>query len=156
MGKRGPRPVPKTLRIARGTDKKRPRPNEPEEVSGEMIKPEWLGVFASEKWDELIPILRGRRTYAPAYVDFLAAFCQAYDDMRRADAAITANGDEYLTSEKTGALYLHPAVGIKLNAIDRMAKFGREFGLSPTSIRDIQADKEKAVSGKSGYFGKQA
>lgn len=153
MGKRGPRPTPKALQIARGTERKRPRPNEPDEVAGEMMKPEWLGPLASEKWDELIPIMRRRGTYSPAYVDFLAAFCQAYEDMRNADNTLRQNGSEYLVSNRTGNQYLHPAVGIKLNAIDRIAKFGREFGLSPTSIRDVQADKtQPETNSKKRFF----
>lgn len=152
MGKRGPRAEPRTLAIAKGSWRAKKKPGEPDEVTGEMVRPYWLGPLATEKWDELIPIMQGRGTYSPAYVDFLAAYCQAFEDMRHADDAIRQNGSEYLESEKTGALYLHPAVGIKFNAIDRMAKFGREFGLSPTSIRDIQADKAPAASSKKRFF----
>lgn len=152
MGKAGPRKQPRTLAIASGSWRGKKYPGEPDEVTGEMVVPHWLGPDAREKWFELIPIMQGRGTYSPAYVDSLALYCQAFEDMRHADDAIRDNGSEYLVSEKTGALYLHPAVGIKFNAIDRMAKFGREFGFSPASVRDVQVNKTPTTSDKKRFF----
>ncbi len=140
MGKRGPRPEPLAIRLAKGTDKKRPRPAEPNEVGGEMVRPEWLGPIASAVWDSTLTVLRARRTVSPAYIDFLAVYCQAHQDMHDAMDIINEEG-RFVHSDK-GGVYQHPAVGMYGKAIERIGKFGREFGLSPTSIRDIQANAE--------------
>lgn len=151
MGKRGPRPEPLSVRIAKGTERKRPRPEEPVEVVGEMPKPEWLGPIASAKWEEMIAVLAGRNTVSPAYVDFLALYCQAHEDYHHACETIDREG-EFVHSEK-GGVYQHPAVGMKHKAIERIAKFGREFGFSPTSIRDIQVTAaESKKTGKERFF----
>src|SRR6266851_3520845 len=131
MGKRGPRPDPKSICIAKGTERKRQRPAEPDEVQGEMPKPEWLGPLASVKWDEMMAVLEGRKTVSPAYVDFLSLYCQAWQDLHDAEETIESDG-EFVHSDK-GGVYQHPAVGKKHKAIERIAKFGREFGFSPTS-----------------------
>lgn len=152
MGKRGPRPEPRTLQIAKNTWRAKKRPAEPDEVDGEMERPEWLGPIAAEKWDQMIPILVGRKTVSPAYVDFLAFYCQAHQDYHDACRVIEDQG-EFVHSEK-GGVYQHPAVGMRNKAIERIAKFGREFGLSPTSIRDIQVNSSgKKETGKKRFFG---
>jgi P27 family predicted phage terminase small subunit len=135
MGKRGPRPTPKATLAARGSRKAASRPGEPEPVSGLPQKPPWLGEIASAKWDELIPALAEQGCMSATYGDFLAMYCQSHQDLHDAMKIISVEGMTCL-SEKGGA-YLHPAVAIKQNAIERIAKFGREFGMSAASVRDV-------------------
>ena len=134
----------------KGTERKRPRPDEPDEIEGDMTKPDWLGPIASAKWDEMVPVLVARKTVSPAYADFLAVYCQAHQDLHDAMETIERDG-MYIVSEK-GGMYQHPAVGVKHKAIDRIGKFGREFGLSPTSIRDIKVNGPKETPNKKKRF----
>jgi P27 family predicted phage terminase small subunit len=126
------------------------RPNEPEPSASTPEKPEWLGPIASEKWDEIVPELVKIGVMAVIYADFLAMYCQAHQDLHDAMELLSEEGMT-CTSEKGGA-YLHPAVSIKQNAIDRIAKFGREFGISPASIRGViktpGSEKKKTVSSR--------
>lgn len=135
MGKVGRKSTPKAILELRGSKMAKGRPDEPEPVSGLPVKPAWLGEIASKKWDEIAPELAKLGVMAVAYADFLAMYCQAHQDLHDAIALIAKEGMTCM-SEKGGA-YLHPAVAIKHNAIDRIAKFGREFGISPSSIRDV-------------------
>jgi P27 family predicted phage terminase small subunit len=104
-----------------------------------MVRPEWLnGDVAIDTWNRLIAVLQGRGCESPAYIDFAAQYAQAHQDLHDARAIVAADG-AVLSSEKTGGAYLNPAVALRNKALDTITKLGREFGLSPTSIRDIQA-----------------
>ena len=152
MGKHGPRPEPREQQILKGSWRAKKRPFEPTEVAGEMVKPGWLGPIASAKWDEVMAVLIGRNTISPAYVDFLAAYCSAWQDYFDAIATIKQRGEFLLSA--TGGVHQHPAVGKKQKAIADIGRFGREFGLSPTSIRDIQVSAVKTQDqGKQRFFG---
>ena len=135
MGKRGPRPIPKATLAARGSRKASSRPGEPDPAEGVPTKPKWLGTVASAKWDEIVPALVELGVMAVIYGDFIAMYCQAHQDLRDAMKIIESEG-MICVSEKGGA-YQHPAVSMKQSAIDRIAKFGREFGMSASAVRDV-------------------
>ena len=147
MGRRGPPPTPRSLLTSWRASA---RPSEPEPSSATPEKPEWLGPIASEKWDAIVPELVSLGVMATVYADFLAMYCQAHQDLHDAMKILGEEGMT-CTSEKGGA-YLHPAVSIKQNAIDRIAKFGREFGISPSAIRNVikvpTGDKKRTVSAR--------
>ena len=110
-------------------------------VPGLPEKPEMIEVqtMASAKWDEIVPLLAARGCMDAIYSDFVAMYCQAHQDLSDAMKLIESEGMTCL-SEKGGA-YLHPAVAIKQNAMERIAKFGKEFGISPASVRDVTVTK---------------
>jgi P27 family predicted phage terminase small subunit len=142
------------IQLAKGTWRAKKRPGEPTDAQGTMVKPDWLGPIARAVWDRQILVLRARGCESPAYSDFLALYSQAHQDLHDATALIAADG-VCIVSEKTGGQYLHPAVALKNKAVDTIARFGREFGFSPTSIRDIQAGTppDKNADKKRKYFG---
>lgn len=148
MAKVGRKSVPKALLEQRGSRWAASRPGEPDARPGLPSKPAWLGSVASEKWDEILPALEEMGVMAAVYGDFLAMYCQAHQDLHDAQEIINREGMT-CQSEKGGA-YMHPAVAIKQNAIERIAKFGREFGMSASSIRDVtkttRGDKKPALS----------
>ena len=127
--------MPKSQLAARGSWKAKSRPSEPEAVEGVPVKPEWLGLIASAKWDEIVPALVKQGVMAVLYGDFISMYCQAHQDFHDAMAIIKREG-LVCFSEKGGA-YQHPAVGIKQNAIREIARFGSDFGMSASSIRDV-------------------
>ena len=143
MGKRGPRPEPRTISLAKGSWRAKKRPGEPTEVSGPMTSPEWLtGTVALAVWKATESVLIARGCSSPAYNAFLACFAQAHLDLVDALAIIASEGS--ILTGGAGGSYLHPAVNLRNRAVETIAKFGREFGLSPTSIRDIQATSKPA------------
>jgi len=135
MGKRGPRPTPQAILKAVGSRKAASRPNEPTPVPGAPPKPEWLDEIASAKWDEIVPLLMARGCMDVIYGDFIAMYCQAHQDLHDAIAIIKREGSTCI-SEKGGA-YQHPAVSQKQGAMDKILKFGKEFGISAASVRDV-------------------
>lgn len=138
----GRKPLPKATLALRGSKYAKSRPGEPTPPEGSPVKPGWLQGVASETWDRLIPILADAGVLSPLYADFLSMFCLAVEDLRKAEAIVKTEG-MILKSEKTGSQYLHPAAGLKLNAIERLAKFGREFGMSPSAIRSVAKVESK-------------
>src|SRR5690348_6859571 len=123
--------VSQPLKVARGTARKDRGVSAPASATNCPHKPEWLGPIASEKWDEVVAHLESENQLLPIYGDFIGLYCQAFEDMRNAEAVIEVEG-EYCMSEK-GARYQHPAVGVKNKAIERMAKFGNKLGMNGAS-----------------------
>ena len=150
MGKRGPRPTPAAIKLARGTYRA-DRDGSAEDVPGEMKKPAGLGEIASAVWDRTMPVLEARKTVSPAYVDFLTLYCKAHQDMHDAEQVIQSEG--MFCVAQSGEQYPHHAVVIKHKAADTIQKIGREFGFSPASIRDVAASPEaKGKQGKKRFF----
>lgn len=127
--------MPQAALSARGSRLAKLRPGEPQPDTAIPKKPEWLGPIASDKWDEVVPALVELGVMAVVYGDFIAMYCQAHQDLHDAMQILNQSGMTCL-SEKGGE-YLHPAVSIKQNAIDRIARFGKEFGMSPSAVRDV-------------------
>ena len=143
------------LKIARGTNRPSRAKSDPSANPGRPVKPEWLREIASAKWDEVIALLEAENQLAPIYGDFVAMYCQAFQDFHDAQTTIDDEG-KYCHSEK-GGIYQHPAVGVQNKAIERINKFGRQLGLSGASIKHVQkTEKQDVPSAKKRFFGKQA
>lgn len=139
--KGGRKPTPRPILSIRGSRHAKSRIGEPVPI-GSPKKPEWLGEVASAKWDELLPMLERMGVTAETYGDFLAQFCEAFQDFCDAKKEIEEYGGATCLSDK-GNRYQHPAVALKLGAINRMLRFGCEFGLSPSSIRSVTKTDSK-------------
>ena len=66
----------------------------------------------------------------PLDVNALAVYCTAYSDSRKCDKEL-ASGLTYTTPN--GMVRRKPEVGIRKEAVDTMAKYGGELGLTPTA-----------------------
>ena len=71
----------------------------------------------------------------------LACYCAAYSDLKSARDALNKLGRTYeVHNEKTGTVFINqrPELGIANKAADQIAKFAREFGLSPNARGRIE------------------
>jgi P27 family predicted phage terminase small subunit len=130
MGRRGPKPEPKALKLFKGTRFKRPDSVEPPQ-SAIPTPPEWLGLHGRAKWVEVGPHLAAVGLFASIDGGALAQYCAAWDEFHDADQLVRENGMTY-TSDKGNHL-ANPAVSIRQKARQAIRQWGGEFGLSPAA-----------------------
>lgn len=92
--------------------------------------PEWLGPVAKSKWSEVLRAMQESNVIMQSVdSDFLAMYCQAFQDLSDAIYELEEHG--YTVMADSGAEYPSPAVARKNKAIDNIRRFGIELNLSP-------------------------
>lgn len=71
----------------------------------------------------------------------LAAYCDAYADMVKADTELRANGTTIMDDK--GRVSNHPAWNRKRDARLHMLKFASEFGLTASALARVSAVEQK-------------
>ena len=142
MGERGPAPKPTRLKLLEGNPGKRALPkNEPRPELGAPDMPEWLPEDAKDEWQRVAPELSRLGLLARIDGTSLAAYCEAFSRWKQAVEIMARDGVTFVTS--AGYVAQHPAVGIANKAMAEMLKFGREFGLTPSSRGRMSLPGEK-------------
>lgn len=142
MGKRGPAAKPTALKLLEGNPGKRCiNQSEPKYNLSEKGRkpPPWLGKHAKAEWKRIFPLLEKNGLVTDADYMTLCAYCQNVDTWICAEKQKRVEG--ITTTTSNGCEIQHPAVGIANTAMTNMLKFGREFGLTPSSRSDLSAEK---------------
>jgi P27 family predicted phage terminase small subunit len=109
---------------------------EPDPPKGVPEMPRFLNREGRAEWKRIIPILCDMGVLTVADGKALAAYCSAYAQLAKAEAAIDKYGLLCVRLEEaTGVaeLKVNPAVRIKSDALRQMKSFLIEFGLTPAS-----------------------
>lgn len=130
MGKRGPKPEPKALKLFKGTRFKRPDAVEAQAATALPPAPEWLGAIGAAKWHEVGPHLVAIGLFAAIDGGALAQYCAAWDEFHQADEAVREVG---LVVPTKAGFAANPAVKIRQAARAAIRQWGGEFGLSPAA-----------------------
>ena len=143
MGKRGPRPQPTALKVARGNPGKRKinrREPKPSRDIGDI--PEWLDPGGRECWAEVVPQLDALGVLTRIDRQALIAYCDTWSRYKAAVDFIRKHGEVIPVLGEDGKLkYMHQvpqvAIAAKLQAI--ILRYQQEFGLTPSSRGGIVA-----------------
>lgn len=140
MGARGPRDKPAELKVLQGNPGKRQLNNAPKyEFSEESRKPpSFLGKYAKKEWKRILPLLERNRLITDADIIALSAYCQAVDTWVEAEKKKREFGFIDITDK--GNVIQRPEVAIANKSMELILKFGREFGLTPSSRSALNAD----------------
>ena len=91
-------PIPTALKIRAGNPGKRPLPtDEPQPMPGRPRCPEWLDPAAKAKWRALVPELERLGLLTRLDGDALAAYCQAWAEVREATRTLRRDRGRKLT-----------------------------------------------------------
>ena len=142
MGERGPAAKPTRLKELEGNPGKRALPkNEPKPELGAPEMPAWLPEDAKAEWKRVAPELSRLGLLARIDGSSLAAYCEAFSRWKQAVELMGREGITFVTAG--GYAAQHPAVGIANKAKVDMLRFGREFGLTPSSRGRMNLPGEK-------------
>ena len=155
--------VPTALKVITGNPGKRALPkNEPRPEAPKSLKPlAWLSPEAKKEWRRVAPELERCGLLTEVDIGLLAAYCDAFADMQRAEKG-RAKLDDDLATTPNGLVQQHALVGIKRGARSDMATFCKLFGMAPTarSGMDVHINRKppaevggKDKPAKSKFFG---
>lgn len=141
----GRKPKPTALKVVTGNPGKRPLPEDEPKPTNEIGKaPFWLSEEGAEYWEYVVGILGELQGVAKKPDEAAAAmFAQAIADYREADDALSDNGSNYQDVEtKAGGVMtrIHPAVGVRKDAMAQIMKICAEFGLTPSARTRVKVD----------------
>lgn len=144
-----PNKVPLAILRARGSKNAcRIGRHEPAVIEGNPDPPEWLLEAAKPYFEEILEL-------APPHVMsktdglHVVMLAEAFADYARAKQMIQEHGE--LDTAKSGALYPHPAVGMKNKAHARVVAGLSKLGMNPSDRSNVAAAPE-AKKGKVGKF----
>jgi P27 family predicted phage terminase small subunit len=146
MGKRGPRPAPTAIKIARGTVRSRPK-TEPAPPATGIVMPGHLGEVAQAKWRDLLPLLQAVKVMTDADVEALARYCDTYEWWLATRAKLRKEGDTYPILNDGGEIkYIaqRPEVSIAHKLATQLRQLEQDFGLNPSARTSLHVEKPKA------------
>lgn len=171
MGKRGPKPKPKLLRMLEGNPGRHAlMPDEADITPGmPAVKPSAVAMdeLASLEWDRLVACMP-RELYSAADTSVLAAYSLAWSMLVKSQADIDAFGVVTLerkeTTSENGSVTItekrkkNPAVDTWKIAADQIHRCADKLGLSPgvrARLPNPKAQKEAPASKFAGLLGKR-
>lgn len=141
----GRKRTPTAIKELTGNPGKRALPtDEPKPVDELEFAPDFLDEGPREHWSYTVNLFRSVPGVSKAPDQTVAAlFCQAIYDFVEANRAIEENGGAYQDVEtKAGGVMtrIHPAVGVKKEAMAQILRISTEFGLTPASRSKLKSD----------------
>lgn len=140
MGRRGPPPKPRALRVLDGDRLDRINDAQPVPRSVLPEMPSWLAddLLAVTEWDHSIAEATFMRVLTAADGRVLALYCQAMANSIRASRAVAKLGP--VVKGYKGAYVKNPAVAIQRDAASFAARLALQFGFTPASRTAIHAE----------------
>jgi len=145
MGSRGPAQKPSALNNLQGNPgKRKENTNEFKPPINDSVPdpPPYLGKFAKKEWKRISPILHKAGLLTECDMTMLSSYCQAYDRWLTAEKKLRTY-DELTYSSDKGNFLQRPEVSIANKAMDDLLRYGREFGLTPSSRRNLSVEIEE-------------
>lgn len=137
MGKRGPAPKPKTLRILHGDRRGRINDAEPVPSSAAVVCPEWSSEQARAVWERLAPDLIRRGLLTSWDADAFYVVCEALARYKAATQLV--NGSALLVQGGSG-LMKNPALQVQAEAERTFLQFAARFGMTPSDRQSIKTE----------------
>lgn len=147
MGKRGPRPEPTVLKMAKGNPGKRAKnKREPQPKTDGIEPPEYLSGKSLEKWHELKPQLVEMGVLTNADVETLARYCTMHEQWLKYLEQVRRGLDVLVIRDDSGKVkYMQSTpAAVRLDKLAvSMLRIEQEFGLTPSARSGIVANEPK-------------
>ena len=138
MAKRGRKPAPRNLLKLRGSYREDRHGGGEAEFTGDVQPPAWLQGEGLEEWRRLAGDLEAAGLLTAGDVQSFAAYCNAVAEHAEALRHIRENGS--VVTGPNGGELLSQWVPIMRKAREQIIKIGGEFGLTPSSRRNVPID----------------
>lgn len=149
MGRRGPSPKPRALRLLHGDRQDRINDYEPVPSGEPIAPPEGISAEVRAVWDFTVHHLAAMGTAAASDRDALRAYCEAVVAHHKASEILAKTA--VLIKGIHGNLVRNPALQIQRDAAHTIRAFAQEFGLTPSARTRIEVgadrDEESPFSG---------
>lgn len=99
--------------------------------------PSWLCEIGRAEWERIVPMLEASKVMSPRHQMTLAAYCDSFADMVKADQELRHHGATFMDDK--GRVSNHPAWNRKRDARLHMLKFAGEFGLTASALSRVTA-----------------
>ena len=150
MGKRGPRPEPTIIKMAKGNPGKRPlNKSEPKPPSDDITPPDWVTGVARSKWDEVVPKLIGMGVMTNADVDTIARYCTMHEQFVKYLEQVRRGLDVLVIRDEKGKVkYMQstPAATMMTKLAASMLRIEQEFGLTPSARSGLSGSQPQQES----------
>jgi P27 family predicted phage terminase small subunit len=156
MGKRGPPPTPTPILKLHGSWRGNLNRDEPQPEPGPPDKPPWLDDYASEAWDQFVPILADMCVLTRADGAMLALLCTTWARWRRCEEFVAERGEVYTIKDADGKareLRRFPQAVASESLGRAMNRYLGEFGLSPSARARIHVTPRRPQPGEDDGFG---
>ena len=158
MGKRGPRPEPTILKIAKGNPgKRRLNQSEPKPAADAIQPPDWVTGKSLEKWQEVVPKLLGMGVMTNADIDTIARYCTMHEQYVKYLDQVRRGLDVLVIRDDAGKVkYMQstPAATMMTKLAASMLRIEQEFGLTPSARSGLSASKTQEQDELSAFFEK--
>lgn len=132
MGRRGPQPKPDAIKELTGSSAPKLEDKGWDVLAGTPKPPDYLPARVKTRFRSLAKALSQIPGLTKTIdATMLGELCLAIDTVARMTKRIEKEGDT--CESESGALYQHPAVGIRNRASERIVQLSQHFGLSPTA-----------------------
>lgn len=156
MGKRGRRPEPTVLKIAKGNPGKRPlNASEPKPPSDGIVAPDWVSGVALDKWNDIVPKLIDMGVMTNADVDVIARYCVMHEQYLRYLEQIRRGLDVLVIRDDAGKIkYMQSApAATMLNKLSAsMLRIEQEFGLTASARSGLSAGQPQQQDELDQFF----
>ena len=150
MGKRGPKPQPTILKIAKGNPgKRRLNENEPRPAADAIQPPDWVIGKSLEKWQEVVPKLVGMGVMTNADIDTIARYCTMHEQYVKYLEQVRRGLDVLVIRDDKGKVkYMQstPAATMMTKLAASMLRIEQEFGLTPSARTGIVAKPPQDIT----------
>ena len=140
---------PTALKLIHGSRDRHKNKLEPK-PEGIASMPNWLSEAAQDEWGRLAPELTKIGILTIADETEFAVYCQAYAELKEAEAELARNGRTQIT--KDGFERKSAWCSIRDEAWKRLHQAASGFGLNPSARAKVEAKPIEAKDDKSKYI----
>lgn len=146
MGKRGPAPMPTSIKLLHGeTDPRRLNEREPRPIGQLPPCPERLTGAARDEWNRLVPILHEMNVGTDADATALELLCETWGRYVEARENEVRGGMVWVSGKKTDSglpsFVYSPYGAIATKLIGHLRALYAAFGLTPSSRSTIAVER---------------
>lgn len=148
---RGRKPKPTRLKLIAGNPGRRPlNPAEPRITASVPEPPPHLSDVALGEWHRLAPALARAGVLTEFDRAALAGYCSSWASFVAGEEAIRETG--HVIKGYRGSLVVNPHVRVRDRALELMARFAAELGLTPSSRSRIHATPDAGIDPADRFF----